>query len=82
MCTFPYESDEGIEGDVVVSLDMAARVAGEEGRETGDELLLYVVHGVLHLCGWDDQTPEDRRAMRAAERTVLAALGITAPRFE
>ena len=82
VCTFPYDNPDGIEGDIVVSLDMAARVAAEEGRDPGEELLLYVVHGTLHLCGWDDIEPNDRAAMRQAERDVLAALGIAAPTFE
>ena len=82
VCTFPYANDDGIEGDLFVSLDTAIREAAEHGRAVGDELLLYVVHGVLHLCGWDDQTPEDRRAMRAAESAVLRRLGIEPHDFE
>jgi probable rRNA maturation factor len=44
--------------------------------EVADELVLYVVHGVLHIGGMDDQAPEDRAAMRAAERAVLERLGL------
>jgi ssRNA-specific RNase YbeY (16S rRNA maturation enzyme) len=40
------------------------------------ELALYVVHGVLHLCGFDDRSGPDRARMRRAERTVLASIGV------
>ena len=82
VCTFPYHNDDGIEGEIFVSLDTAAREAGEQGRATADELILYVVHGVLHLCGWDDIEPDDRRQMRAAERAVLQSLGIEPHYFD
>ena len=39
------------------------------------ELALYITHGVLHACGFDDIDDDDRRQMRAAERAVLHALG-------
>ncbi|HZL14928.1 MAG TPA: rRNA maturation RNase YbeY, partial [Verrucomicrobiae bacterium] len=38
-----------------------------------DELRLLVVHGGLHLCGWDHAEPAEEAAMRALERTILAA---------
>ena len=41
----------------------------------GGELVLYVVHGVLHLCGFDDHDPADRARMRDAEARVLEHLG-------
>jgi len=42
------------------------------------ELALYVVHGALHLCGFDDHDPEQRAAMRLAERAVMSSLGYEA----
>lgn len=72
------EEEEGPSGEVYVSLDMARRVAAERGVPLARELALYVVHGCLHLCGHDDHEEEDRRAMRAAERAVLDALGFGA----
>ena len=71
-----------IEGEIYVSLDTAAREAAERGRRVEDELTLYVVHGTLHLCGYDDHDDADRAAMRQAEREVLTQLGITPDRFE
>ena len=44
--------------------------------ETDDELLLYVIHGALHLVGHDDQTPDGLAAMRVAETRHLAGFGL------
>ena len=49
-------------------------VAEERGVRWQRELVLYVVHGVLHLCGFDDHSDEDSHAMRVAERAVMDAL--------
>jgi len=70
-------------GDVVVSVERAiAQAEGGRGGQTGDlrwsaadELRLLVVHGGLHLCGWDHAEPEEEAAMRALERAILAAPG-------
>lgn len=69
-----------LEADVVVSADTAQSRAGEFGWNAADELLLYVVHGVLHLVGYDDTTPERLRAMREAETRLLAEFGLR-PRY-
>jgi len=62
-------------GEIVVSADTAAREADARGIPPLHELVLYVVHGALHLDGYDDKKPEARRRMRAAERKVLGELG-------
>jgi probable rRNA maturation factor len=78
--SFVLESGEGwLEGEVIASMEMAARRAPEFGWTAANELLLYVVHGALHLVGHDDQEPEARRAMRAAERHYLSRYGIELP---
>ncbi len=64
--TFDYG---GGQGEIIVSVDHAY----ERGRPAR-ELALYVVHGILHLTGYDDRTPAQRRRMRAAERRWLARL--------
>ncbi len=66
-----------IEGEIVVSAEMALRRAGEFGWHPAWELLLYVVHGTLHLCGYDDRTARDRRRIRDRERAVLQNWGMT-----
>lgn len=77
--SFAIEQGDGyVEGDVVASADTAARMAPRYGWTADDELLLYAVHGALHLAGFDDLEPEKLKAMRAAEREVLAQFGLTA----
>lgn len=68
-------------GDVVVSVERAAEQAAEgRGGQTGDvrwsvadELSLLVVHGTLHVCGWDHAVAEEETAMRALELRILQA---------
>ena len=66
-----------LEGEIVVSGDTAASTAGQYGWSAEEELLLYVIHGSLHLVGHDDRTPEDREQMRLGERRWLLKLGVT-----
>lgn len=76
--SFVLEStDERLEGEVIVSADTAARLAGAWHWSPADELLLYVIHGTLHLVGYDDTTPETRQEMRAREDDYLARSGVT-----
>jgi probable rRNA maturation factor len=65
-----------VEGEVIVSADTAARRAAEFGWTGDDELLLYVIHGTLHLVGYDDKTDQERTKMRSAERRYLALFGL------
>ncbi len=66
-------------GDIVVSVERAAeQAAGGRGGQTGDvrwdardELRLLVIHGTLHVCGWDHAQPDEEAAMRALERRLL-----------
>lgn len=74
-CT-PGRTVRGIDGEVVVSAETALRRAPEFDWHPGCELLLYVVHGTLHLCGHDDQTPAERRRMRCRERAILQSWGM------
>ncbi len=66
---------EPIDGEVIVSVDTAAREADQFGWTTIDELLLYVIHGTLHLVGYDDKSDELRSVMRGKERMYLGELG-------
>ena len=75
--SFGYtQADDLVEGELVASWDTARREAVEYGWSATDELLLYVVHGTLHICGMDDQNDEDAKMMRTAERDVMQSLGI------
>lgn len=64
----------GAAAELYVSVERARAVARRRGIDARRELLLYVVHGALHLCGFDDHAPRERARMRAAERAVLARL--------
>jgi probable rRNA maturation factor len=66
-------------GDIVVSTETARRMARAVGWTPRQELAYYIVHGVLHLTGYDDHTPADRRQMRARERAVMKACGLPVP---
>ena len=78
--SFPLEqTDDRLEGEVVVSADTAAQQAEEVGWPAADELLLYVIHGTLHLVGHRDKEADDVVAMRRAERHYLKQAGITVP---
>ena len=68
-------------GEVVASLDTAARSAAAYGWDCESELLLYMIHGALHLAGYDDSTPQQRERMREQERHHLGGFGLT-PRYE
>ena len=82
----PEEADR-LEGEIIVSYEMAIECAEEFNKDDFDwpaahELLFYVVHGALHLIGYEDASPEDRAAMYQAERDVLATFDIVPPREE
>ncbi|KAG2429570.1 hypothetical protein HXX76_010805 [Chlamydomonas incerta] len=63
-------------GDLVVSLDTAERQARERGHSLLDECRILLVHGLLHLAGWDHERGEqEHEAMAAEERALLAELG-------
>lgn len=63
-------------GEVIVCYPQAARQAQEQGHSLGRELALLVIHGVLHLLGYDHEEPEQEREMRAREEAALGGLGL------
>lgn len=67
--------DAGPAGELYVSVEHAERAARDRGLSPERELALYLVHGALHLCGYDDHDPGERRRMRQAESVVLGRLG-------
>jgi len=76
--TFPYSirGAAKLEGDVAIGAHMAKSEAEERGHPLIAELSLYVIHGCLHLCGYNDKKPEDAREMRVKEREYLAKVGL------
>ena len=69
-----------VEGDIALGVDVAARRAGERGHAVREEVLLYAVHGLLHLLGEDDHDEADFARMHAREDAILTAIGV-GPRF-
>lgn len=69
--SFLLEEDP-IEGEVYVDVETAAERHAEFGTTPIEELERYVVHGLLHLCGHDDATDEQRNAMRVLEDRYLS----------
>ncbi len=68
--------DDHVLGDLVISIDTARRQAHTLGHTLEHELRVLLVHGLLHLLGYDHETSvEDAEEMRAAERKLLARLG-------
>jgi len=63
-------------GEVIVSVEKAITEAARRRIPVAREIALYTAHGVLHLLGYDDHDPADRRRMRRAERQALAAAGL------
>ncbi len=66
----PYDKTVG---EIVISAQKAQQEAKRRNIPVRRELLLYVVHGLLHLCGYDDDTPERRGEMRLREKRFLDA---------
>ncbi len=76
--TFPYTSPTAkkLEADIAIGAEIAQAQAAERGIPVHVELAYYMIHGCLHLCGYDDRSDKDRQAMRARERHYLLALGL------
>jgi probable rRNA maturation factor len=73
--SFPYHAEQGqLEGELVISWETAWRESQSQRWPAITELVLYAIHGTLHLTGMDDATPSQRAAMRSAEKELLAAL--------
>jgi probable rRNA maturation factor len=78
--SFVLEEDPAhLEGEIVVSADTALREAAAAHWPPERELLLYVLHGILHLVGYRDKTVATRKKMLAAEARYLELLGIPLP---
>jgi probable rRNA maturation factor len=79
--SFPLSEpgDPALAGELIVSAEMAVATAAELGVAPDDELALYVVHGLLHLCGYDDISEAGAAAMRRREDELLRAIGRSNP---
>ncbi len=78
--SFPYSGDNAkkLEGELIIGVEVAAEQAGERGHDVQAELALYVIHGLLHLCGYDDKSHAAEKEMRERERHYLTHLNLPA----
>jgi probable rRNA maturation factor len=76
--SFPLSEPGGkrLAGELVIGAEVAAAQAADRGHDVQAELALYVIHGLLHLCGYDDHDEAGAAAMRARERHYLVRLGL------
>ncbi|MEK6737229.1 MAG: rRNA maturation RNase YbeY [Planctomycetota bacterium] len=81
--SFAYEKEEmhgnNVTGEIVISVEMAARLARRQERAVDGELALYLTHGLLHLLGYNDTKKADAKKMHQRERVLLTDLGYNVP---
>ena len=71
-------SGKAVDGEIVVSVDTAAREALRRGHSLDAEVALYAVHGTLHLLGYSDREERDAARMHEVEDEILTASGMGA----
>jgi probable rRNA maturation factor len=81
--TVTANSDDGevLLGDIVLAFETCAREAQEKGASLADHATHLIVHGTLHLLGYDHMVEDEAEAMEAIEIETLASLGIADPYF-
>jgi probable rRNA maturation factor len=78
----PVREPERMLGDIVVSVDTAARQAADYDAPLEREVHRLLIHSVLHLAGHDHLEPDERRLMEAEERRLAEAIGMPWPYLE
>jgi probable rRNA maturation factor len=73
------DQDDPVLGDVVISVETARRQMVEQDHDLDSELVVLLVHGILHLLGYDHESTEDARRMAAAEADLLESLNRDSP---
>ena len=69
--TFPADPDNEIAGEICVSVEQAMEISLTENFTFDQELSLYLIHGLLHLIGYDDKSPDDRKLMKQEESVAM-----------
>jgi len=82
MPTLPEPGFESEIGDIALAYETCAREAAEQGKVLEDHLLHLIVHGTLHLLGFDHETDKDAALMEGLETEILGNLGIADPYCE
>jgi probable rRNA maturation factor len=75
----PGTSEPGFLGDIALAAETIVEQSQFQGKKFEHHAAHLVVHGFLHLIGYDHENPADAEAMEARERTILASLGIEDP---
>ena len=70
-------NNDFLEGEIIASVETADREAKEHGWQGDDELLLYVIHGMLHIIGLGDKKTKETKVMRDAERHYLKQFNLS-----
>ena len=70
------EDGEGLDGEIIISVESAERQARDAGHPAESELAWLVAHSVLHLAGMDDETEDGLNAMLLEQRAIMVELGI------
>jgi probable rRNA maturation factor len=76
--SFPYSAANAkkLEGELILGAEVANQQATERGHDVQTELALYVIHGLLHLCGYDDKSAGAEKEMRERERHYMQQMGL------
>lgn len=78
--SFPYETDPAVIGDLAICLPVVLAEAAAQGKAADAHFAHLIVHGMLHLQGYDHETgPGDAQRMEAKEREILSRLGYPDP---
>ena len=77
--TFVYDDESPRAGDIVLCAPVVRKEADEQGKSLAAHYAHLVVHGMLHLQGFDHERPADAAQMEAREIAILARLGLTNP---
>ena len=76
----PRGAGKTLEGEILISAEMACDISSDFAWSPAEEVVLYLVHGLLHLCGYDDLSPDELEIMRAREMEMLKLFDLT-PRY-
>jgi len=74
--TFDYSSGKTVSGEIYIGVPTVKENAGVYGKAFKDEIHRVIFHGVLHLCGYDDQNDADKTEMRSMEEKYLVFLSL------
>lgn len=77
--TFPGDPEDEHAGDIIVCPEFARDAAEEYQQPFANEIILYIIHGWLHLAGLRDKTEEEQQQMRSAEETLMSYIESKSP---